>query len=60
MGWASGSELANSIWKKIRPLIEESKRKFVAKQIFDKFCDEDADDWSDNDQIIIDMKSKNK
>jgi hypothetical protein len=58
MGWASGSYLANDVWIKIRPFIAEVNRKKVAKAIYDKFCDSDADDWSDVDQLLVDMNSK--
>lgn len=54
MGWASGSGLAESIWLDIRDYIPDAKKKEVAKQIIDYFQDHDADDWDQEDQIVID------
>lgn len=46
MGWASGSYMAEEIYDKIRPYIKDGSEYKVAKFIYDKFCEGDADDWS--------------
>jgi hypothetical protein len=51
MGWCSGSYLAEDIWDKFREYIPEEKRYELAKWLYDKFCNEDADDWSHSDLI---------
>ena len=45
MGWASGSYLAEEIWQEICPNVPAEKWHELAKSIYDKFCDQDADDW---------------
>lgn len=44
MGWASGSYLAEAIWRKLKFDNEETKKIF-AKVIYEEFCNHDADDW---------------
>ena len=45
MGWASGSHLAEDVWKIIKKFIPEDQKQTIAKKIYDKFCEGDADDW---------------
>ena len=45
MGWCSGSEIAEGLWRKIRKYIPEEMKYEVAKTIYDVFCDHDADCW---------------
>lgn len=45
MGWASGSEAANRLWKKLKPMIGEADRQRAAEAIVSTFEDLDADDW---------------
>lgn len=48
MGWCSGSYLAEDIWRRIKDYIPEDEKQQVAKDIYDKFCDLDADDWENH------------
>ena len=57
MGWAGGSYLAQDMYDKIREHIPEDKRETVAKIIYDDFCDEDADDWDVDSQLLKDANS---
>jgi putative lipoic acid-binding regulatory protein len=50
MGWASGSELADDVWKVVKKYIPKDKKKEVAIKIVDLFQDYDADAW-ENDGI---------
>lgn len=45
MGWCSGSEIAEDLWRKIRKYIPEEMKYECAKAIYDVFCDNDADCW---------------
>ena len=45
MGWASGSYLAETLWKQLRPYIRPEDYKAVSKILIDRFCELDADDW---------------
>lgn len=56
MGWSAGSELAQSIWDKIREYIPEENRKEIATFIYDAVCDLDADDWDGESQLEIDAE----
>jgi hypothetical protein len=55
MGWASGSYLAEEIYDKFREYIPEDKREELATWLYNRFCNEDADDW-DNSNLIKDAK----
>jgi len=57
MGWASGSYLAEDIWEKIRDFIPQDEQKHAAKIIYDSFCDEDADDWTNEKGSLEDIAS---
>lgn len=54
MGWSGGSPLAWYIWDLVRQYIPLEKRREVALAIYDRFCDEDADDWDGTSQLEID------
>jgi hypothetical protein len=45
MGWASGSSLAENLWRGISPHIDIDQLQHVAQTIIDAFEDHDADDW---------------
>ena len=45
MGWASGSRIAEELWKELKPYTSQSNHKEVSKILIDKFCEYDADDW---------------
>lgn len=51
MGWSSGSYIAESLWRKLRTVIRPEDYKYASKVIFEEFNNNDADDWSfdDND-----------
>ena len=46
MGWASGSEIADKIWKKIKIFIPPSSYGAITREIYEIFEEYDADDWS--------------
>lgn len=48
MGWASGSDMADKIWKAVKPFINKDERTYaeVSKRIYEIFEEHDADDWS--------------
>jgi hypothetical protein len=54
MGWCSGSNLAEDLWKEIREFIPPIKRKDVAKKIYDLFCNMDADCFDESMELIKD------
>lgn len=45
MGWSSGSYLAQTLWKQLKPYIEPKDYGAVSKIIYERFCECDADDW---------------
>lgn len=45
MGWCNGSYLAEDIWQLIKEYLPEDKKPEIAKEIYNLFCDMDADDW---------------
>lgn len=45
MGWASGSYLAETLWKQLRTYIRPEDYKGVSKILINRFCELDADDW---------------
>lgn len=48
MGWASGSDMADKIWKAVKSFINKDERTYaeVSKRIYEIFEEHDADDWS--------------
>ncbi len=54
MGWASVSYLGQEIWDEVRAFIPNEERRRLAKFIFDKCCDLDADDWEPDSNICKD------
>lgn len=51
MGWASGSELAENIWSAVERYLPEKEKQAVAFEIYNLFCDYDADDWSGDSDL---------
>ena len=47
MGWASGSYIAEKLWKELKPFIPKDERgqAAVSKIIYEIFADYDADDY---------------
>ena len=47
MGWSNGSEIADKIWRGIKPFIPSDERALaeVSKRIYKIFEEYDADDW---------------
>lgn len=45
MGWNTGSEVADQLWKEIRDLLPEEVRNTIAIKIYSIFSNRDADDW---------------
>ena len=48
MGWASGSDIADKVWKAVKSFINKDERTYaeVSKRIYEIFAENDADDWS--------------
>ena len=46
MGWSTGSEIADKVWKRIKKFIPPSSYGAVTKGICETFDEYDADDWS--------------
>lgn len=46
MGWNSGSEIAERVWKVAKKYIKAKDYKAVSKKIYEIFEEYDADDWS--------------
>ena len=46
MGWATGSEIAERLWKELKPFIKSERALAkTSKIIIDVFEEYDADDW---------------
>lgn len=45
MGWASGSRIAEELWKELKQYIPPCHFQEVSKIIVNKFCEYDADAW---------------
>lgn len=45
MGWATGCEIAEDIWRNLKEIIPESDYKRASKIIYEIFDERDADDW---------------
>jgi hypothetical protein len=45
MGFASGTDAAETIWRKIKKLIPQTLHKKAARIIVDEFENLDTDDW---------------
>lgn len=58
MGWCSGSFIADELWNEIREYLPEEKRKELANKIYELFCNQDADCWEDDMNIIKDAEIK--
>jgi hypothetical protein len=56
MGWSSGAELAEKVYKRVRAYIPIDKRKEVARNFYDLFSDSDADTWEDAPLLCSDGK----
>jgi hypothetical protein len=56
MGWASGSELAESVWSLFRKHVPKEQRKQVALKLIDLFEDRDCDTIDECEQLCKDAK----
>jgi hypothetical protein len=56
MGWGSGSQLAEDMWKRIRTLIPAKNRGTAAEIIWQCFEDHDCDTLDECDQLIKDIE----
>ena len=54
MGWASGSDLAESVWKAVRIFVPVKERKTVAVSIVRAFEDHDCDTLDEAATLIAD------
>lgn len=54
MGWSSGSQLAEKLWDEIRKYIPAKDHKKLARKIYSEFCEDDADDWGHDSNLLID------
>lgn len=48
MGWSEGSEIANRVWKVIKPYVHHNDQAYaiLSRKIIEIFEEYDADDWS--------------
>lgn len=60
MGWASGSELAETTWDLVREHIPARKRKQVARDFIDAFEQADCDTMDECDQLVVDAGLENQ
>lgn len=51
MGWASGSEIAENVWRVVRKYVPQEKRERVSNEIIDIFENEDADTMSEAETL---------
>lgn len=56
MGWASGSEVGDTIWNGIRGFIPEGNREEAAKIVIDALEDQDCDTIYECEQLVKDAK----
>lgn len=54
MGWASGSELAGSLWARIKPYVQENDYKYVAGAIIDAVESQDCDTVYECEDLVRD------
>ena len=54
MGWGSGSELAESVWKAVRAFVPVEERRKVAVSIVRAFEDHDCDTLDEAETLIAD------
>lgn len=50
MGWVRGSSLADEVWEKVKEYIPEFQKQDIAYEIYELFCDEDAD-WDGSTEL---------
>ena len=60
MGWASGTELAEDVWKLFRKYVPEKERTVVAKQLIEAFRDADWDTVDEAETLATDAKWYNE
>jgi hypothetical protein len=58
MGWCRGSYMAEDMWNKVRKYIPKEEKKSLANEIYEYFCDQDADCWESDMKLIKDAKIK--
>jgi len=56
MGWASGSELAESVWSLVRDHIPQRRRKEVALDLIDLFENMDCDTIEECEELCRDAE----
>lgn len=56
MGWASGSMLAEKVWKLFRKYVSEEERTIVAKQLIKAFQQEDWDTVEEAECLATDAE----
>lgn len=59
MGWAEGSELADEMWKIIRPLTGPANKKRIAKKVVALFEDQDCDTMYECKKLCADAGIEN-
>jgi len=60
MGWASGSELAESVWELFRKYVPEEERPRIAKQLIEAFRDHDWDTVDEAETLATDARWYNE
>lgn len=53
MGWASGADLAEEVWKAVRKRMPKEHRQEVARKIVDAFENHDADTLDDEAPALM-------
>jgi hypothetical protein len=51
MGWCRGSEIAEDVWKLMRPFVYVKERKRIARKLIDIFENHDADTMEEAEQL---------
>lgn len=54
MGWASGSDIGDSFWNKVRDYIPDENKEFVARELINALEDQDCDTIYECEQLVID------
>ena len=60
MGWASGSEIADKVWKLVSKFVPEKKKKGVARKLVSIFEEADCDTMYECEQLMCDAQIKDK
>lgn len=54
MGWATGSEIAEEVWKVVKDAVPSQNRQYVADKLLEIFENHDADAFDSDMEIVKD------